>query len=110
MPGITGATNSDFHVAISARALSPGEVALLTLTADADVEEVRVSAFGRAIATASVKPREWRALVGIDLDVAPGAHTVTITGRSRDGAIETRYPLDVKPHRFATRRLQVDEA
>jgi murein DD-endopeptidase MepM/ murein hydrolase activator NlpD len=83
---------------------------VLTLTTPAGIDHVRVSAFGRAIPAAEFEPRAWRALVGIDLDVAPGKHTVSIKARSGENDIETTYDLVVRPRRFATRRLVVDEA
>jgi hypothetical protein len=97
-------------VAAAARALQPGELVVLTLTTPAGVDRMRVSAFGRAIPAIEVEPRAWRALIGIDLDVAPGMHTVSIRARSGEKQVETTYDLAVKPGRFATRRLQVDEA
>src|ERR1700674_1117536 len=72
------ATIGPIGVAAAARALQPGELVVLTLTTPAGVDGVRVSAFGRAIPAARVEPRAWRALIGIDLDAAPGKHTVAI--------------------------------
>jgi peptidase M23-like protein len=97
-------------VTAAARALQPGELVVLTLTIPTGYDHVRVSAFGRAIPAAELEPRSWRALIGIDLDVAPGTQTVSIRARSGDNEVVTTYDLVVMPHRFATRRLQVDEA
>src|ERR1700674_5697533 len=66
-------------VAAAARALQPGELVVLTLTTPAGVGRVHVSAFGRAIPAAEIEPHAWRALIGIDLDVTPGKHTVSIS-------------------------------
>ncbi len=104
------AATSPIGVAAAARALQPGELVVLTLTTPAGVDRVRVSAFGRAIPAAEVEPRAWRVLIGIDLDVAPGKHTVSIGAWSGENEVETTYDLVVKPRRFATRRLLVDEA
>ena len=104
-----GAT-SPIGVTAAARALQPGELVVLTLTIPAGLGHVQVSAFGRAIPAAEVEPRTWRALVGIDLDVPPGKQTVSIRAGSGGNEVETAYDIVVKPHRFATRRLQVDEA
>jgi hypothetical protein len=108
--GAGSATTSPIGVAAAARALQPGELVVLTLTTPAGVDGVRVSAFGRAIPAARVEPRAWRALIGIDLDAAPGKHTVSIRARSGGNTVETTYDLIVKPRSFATRRLMVDEA
>lgn len=98
------------EVAAAARALQPGELVVLTLTTPTGADRVRVSALGRASPVAKVGPREWRALIGIDLVVAPGKHAVSIKARSGENEVEATYDLVVKPRRFATRRLQVDEA
>jgi len=104
------AATGPIAVAAAARALQPGELVVLTLTTPAGVDGVRVSAFGRAIPAAKVEPRAWRVLVGIDLDAAPGKHAVSIRARSGENEVATTYDLVVKPRRFATRRLLVDEA
>jgi murein DD-endopeptidase MepM/ murein hydrolase activator NlpD len=105
----TGATRP-IGIATAARALQPGELVVLTLTTPTGVDRVRVSAFGHLIPATEVESRAWRALIGIDLDVAPGKHTVSIRARSGENEIAMTYDLVVKPRRFATRRLQVDEA
>ena len=48
-------------------------------------------------------------LVGIDLNVKPGAHAVTVLPDAAKDAAVT-YQLVVKPKSFPTRRLTVDEA
>jgi murein DD-endopeptidase MepM/ murein hydrolase activator NlpD len=101
---------SGFDVAVSARALAPGELAVLTITAPVDVHDVRITAFGRVVPVAAAATREWRALIGIDLDVMPGTHAIAITGRSGDTPLETTYSMVIKAHRFPTRRLEVDAA
>jgi murein DD-endopeptidase MepM/ murein hydrolase activator NlpD len=105
----TGATGP-VGVAVAARALQPGELVVLTLTPPAGTDRLRVSAFGRTIPAIEVEPRAWRALIGLDLDVAPGKHPVSITARSSKNTVEMIYDLVVEPRRFATRRLQVDAA
>ena len=95
---------------MAARALQPGELVVLTLTPPAGADRLRVSAFGRTIPAIEAEPSAWRALIGIDLDVAPGKHSVSITARSGKNTVEMTYDLVVEPRQFATRRLQVDAA
>src|SRR5438876_2270049 len=90
-----GAT-SPIGVAAAARALQPGELVVLTLTTPSGIDRVRVSAFGRAIPATEVEPRAWRALIGIDLDVAPGKYTVSITAWSGEKKVGTTYDLVLK--------------
>src|SRR4051812_35802757 len=63
---------------VRARAVQPGELVVLVLTAPAPVTAVQVRAFNRTLPAIRVGDRAWRALIGIDLDVAPGAHVVTV--------------------------------
>lgn len=94
-------------VTARARALHPGEVVILTITADAPLTAVRARAFDHTLP--SVKVGEtWRVLVGIDLDVAPGTHPVTIEADSSTGPATTRHDLVVTAKAFPTRRLKVN--
>src|SRR5262245_6496697 len=72
---------SPLEVTEKSRAVQPGEVVVLTVKAPADLDRVRVRAFGQEVAVfpASASGRTtWEALVGIDLDVKPGTHAVAI--------------------------------
>jgi murein DD-endopeptidase MepM/ murein hydrolase activator NlpD len=98
------------EVTAKARSLTPGEMVVLTITPPASVagiNDVTVTAFGRDVGVFRVD-RAWQALVGIDLDVKPGTHPVTI--EADGGRFRTTYDLIVKPRRFPTRRLTVDES
>jgi len=55
-------------------------------------------------------PDLWEGLVGIDLNVQPGAHEVQISG-TRDGGrlFETIYKLEISSKKFPVRRITVDE-
>lgn len=93
-------------VTAQARSIQPGELVVLTITLPAPAGTVRVRAFDRDQTAFPVDDTVWRALVGIDLDVRPGRHTVTIDA----GGEHAVHPLDVKPKKFPTRSLTVDEA
>src|SRR5439155_11337933 len=75
-PVAVGAANS-IRVTIAARAIYPGELVVLTVTTPKNVDSVHVRAFTRDQPAFSVGQRTWRALVGIDLDVAPGTYHVS---------------------------------
>ena len=96
-------------VAVAARSIQPGEVVVLTLTTIAPVDEVRVSAFGRALAPLRRSPTEWRVVVGIDLDTKPGRYDVSIAA-GPSGTDRVIHLLTVRPKTFPTRRLTVDAA
>jgi murein DD-endopeptidase MepM/ murein hydrolase activator NlpD len=109
----------------AARSMQPGELVVLTIESAALIKDVRVIAFGaetRAFPIDNVDmpraalARRWQALIGIDLDTAPGKYTVRV--RASAVAIDTAAPnlpdgvieLVVKPKKFPTRRLSVNEA
>jgi len=94
-----------------ARAIQPGELVVLTITLPEPQPAVRVRAFNRDQVVFRVDPstgsgRVWRALVGLDLDVAPGRHRVSIEA----GDLQASYDLQVLRKAFPTRKLTVDEA
>lgn len=93
-------------VAAQSRSVQPGELVVLTITTSERADHVRVRAFEHEVVPFAVSDLVWRALVGIDLDVKPGVHSVTIDS----GPVQTHYDLVVMPRAFRTRRLTVDEA
>ena len=97
-------------VELSARALQPGELVVLTIRAPAGAEAPSVRVFGRDSAAFPAGPSEWRALVGIDLGVVAGIYRVTVTARTK-GVLRRRVTeLRVRPKRFPVRSLEVDES
>src|SRR5439155_120002 len=65
------------RISARSRTLQPGELVVLSIALPAPAGHVRVRAFGRDVAAYAEGDREWRALVGIDLDVKPGTYSVT---------------------------------
>jgi murein DD-endopeptidase MepM/ murein hydrolase activator NlpD len=94
----------EIAVSARARALQPGEIVLLTFTPPAGSADVRVRAFDRPLVPWRAEDGSWRVLVGIDLDVAPGAHAVSIEA----GGARGRHELVVTGKEYPTRRLTVD--
>ena len=90
-------------ISIHARAVQPGEVVVVSVTGPDPSTPVHVRAFGHSTAAYRVGDA-WKAIVGIDLDVKPGAYRLTVDpgGESSE--------LKVLPKTFRTRRLSVDEA
>ena len=108
---LTGSqTAGRIEVTAKSRAVQRGELVVLTMIAPVHVDQVRVQAFAHEVATfTTLSPgdRTWQALVGIDLEVKPGAYPVAIDA---DAGQHATYELIVKPKRFPTRRLTVDES
>lgn len=94
-------------VAVTARAVQPGEVVRLDIASAGPITALTVRAFDKDIAAARVGPSEWRALIGIDLDVDAGAHEVAITAALAEGEARHVQTLEVLPKEFPTRQLRV---
>jgi murein DD-endopeptidase MepM/ murein hydrolase activator NlpD len=88
--------------------MQPGELVVLTIDAPVAADLVTVTAFGRAIPAARVDAHSWRALVGLDLEVKPGAYTALVTARTAAGMLSARQMLTIVPKRFPTRTLTVN--
>jgi murein DD-endopeptidase MepM/ murein hydrolase activator NlpD len=93
-----------------ARALQPGEVVELVMDFDEPLRQARAEFCGEAfVLNGAPDGRHWSGLLGIDLDVKPGAHSVSISGTTGEHkAFAFEYPLHVKDKLFPTRRLRVN--
>jgi murein DD-endopeptidase MepM/ murein hydrolase activator NlpD len=100
---------ADVAVSVAARSIQPGELAVLTLTTNQAIDDVRVRAFGKDLTPIRTGSREWRVLIGIDLETKPGRYDVSIT-TAPAGTERITQLLTVLPKTFATRRLTVDAA
>jgi murein DD-endopeptidase MepM/ murein hydrolase activator NlpD len=94
------------EIAMQARAVAPGELVVLTMTLPEPRDLVRVRAFDRDVAAFASGAREWRALVGVDLETKPGTYPVSVEAGTD---LTTSYSLVVAAKKFPTRRLTVDE-
>jgi len=97
-------------VAVGARSIQPGELTVFTMTTTEPVDSMRLRAFDREIPAFQDARLTWRALVGVDLGVAPKTYPVAIDAKAGKQSIHTTYDLRVEPRRFPTRTLTVDEA
>ena len=95
---------------VRARSLQPGEAVLLTITTPDTAGALHVRAFDRDWIAWRAGLREWRVLVGIDLDQAPGDYDVTVRADTSGGVRRGLKKLSVSAKAFATRKLTVDEA
>jgi murein DD-endopeptidase MepM/ murein hydrolase activator NlpD len=95
-------------VSVRSRAVQPGEVMVVTVTAPRDVDSVSVRALGTQWPSYRIDETTWRALVGIDLEQRPGSSTLSVEA-SRASTTITSAPrtLTVLPRRFRTRTLAV---
>ncbi len=96
------------HVVVTARAVEPGEVARIDVRSERPIASLSVNAFDAAVPAVQVDARHWRALVGIDLDTAPGEYPIRIEAVLAGGATATEeQPLPVGAKDFPTRELSV---
>lgn len=94
-------------VALASRSLQPGELVVVTLSVPTDTSDVRLTAFGKDIPVFLVENPQWQALLGIDLDQAPGSYELTVHARVAASAVRQSQTLVVRPKTFATRTLRV---
>ncbi len=88
----------------------PGDVVLLRVVGPVGMDVVEGVAFDRAVRFhPEADGTSWQGLMGIDLDVAPGPHILSVTGSRRGATVASgRHQLAVAARQFATRRLSVD--
>jgi murein DD-endopeptidase MepM/ murein hydrolase activator NlpD len=93
-------------IALSSSTARPGDVVVLTLSGVNADEAVHVRAFDSDLPTFVATRGTRRALVGVDLDVRPGTHTLAV----QVGDNYAERTLRIIARAFATRRLTVDPA
>src|SRR4051812_45856112 len=77
------------RITVAARSIRPGELVVLTIATAAPASSVRVRAFDRDWMPFAADARTWRVLIGIDLDVVPGAYTVAVDAGSGPTEVRT---------------------
>lgn len=108
-----GAVGGQFEpkltVAMTARAMQPGEVVKIDVSCSCSMplERVRATAFGKDIELVPAGS-SWQALVGIDLETRARQYVLRIdaTGQGMP-PLTTARTLRVEPRTFPTRRLRV---
>jgi murein DD-endopeptidase MepM/ murein hydrolase activator NlpD len=111
LPGQTAPSPSEpvLGVAIAARAFAPGEVLRFDVTAPVQLKSVHVTGFDRSAACTLMANGTWRTIMGVDLDVTPGAHPLTVDAVSADGIPLTRAEtVTIAEKEFPTRQLRVN--
>lgn len=100
------------QVAVTARAVQPGEVVRVDVTCRCDAAPSRVRTPAGDIALFRVSPASdngtihWQALFGLDLETAPGVYPLAVYAPERHAPLRT-LDLRVIAKTFATRQLRV---
>jgi len=102
------AQESALAVTSRARATTPGEVVRLDVRSSIDLDRLGVSVPWHPVIAFRTGPREWRALVGIDLGVAPGEYEARLDGTTAGGEhVFASQAIHVDAKEFPTRNLRV---
>jgi murein DD-endopeptidase MepM/ murein hydrolase activator NlpD len=94
----------------ASRGVQPGEVVALRVSGLPNDSRAHIRAFGRRFEIFPAVDGSALALVGVDLDVKPGAHSAVVeteTGRTSARRLAS-LPLVVRTKAFPTRRLTVE--
>lgn len=91
---------------LHARALQPGDIIVATITAPAETTAVSIAAFSSEWPAYRTDDGRWRGLVGIDLDVKPGAYAV-VARSAGTATLERRQDITIAPKAFRRRVLKV---
>jgi murein DD-endopeptidase MepM/ murein hydrolase activator NlpD len=107
---LSAAAGDPVTIAVAARAMEPGELMLVTVTAASEPTSVHLSAFGHDVPTYKVGDSRYQALVGVDLDQPAGEYSVSVEVASAAGTATAARTITVRPKTFRTRTLRVDPA
>jgi murein DD-endopeptidase MepM/ murein hydrolase activator NlpD len=95
---------------LSAEAAGPGDILRLVASCSCEAAEASATVFGRPVPLTRIGDR-WQALIGIDLDVAPGTYPVQVAlTPAGASSIASTHTLKVVEKQFRVRRLSVAPA
>jgi murein DD-endopeptidase MepM/ murein hydrolase activator NlpD len=95
-------------IALTARAFQPGELIVVELSPAQEPASLTLTAFGRRVPVFRVSDHRWRALLGVDLEQAPGSYELAADAVLASGRVRETRPLLVEPKAFLTRTLSVN--
>jgi murein DD-endopeptidase MepM/ murein hydrolase activator NlpD len=97
------------QLATNARSIRQGEVVVFTATTPQPVDVMRARAFNRDLAAFRLDATRWQALLGIDVDTAPGSYEVSFEATSAGHTTTATTELNITAGTFGRRVLKVDE-
>jgi murein DD-endopeptidase MepM/ murein hydrolase activator NlpD len=103
-----GQPASALDIGLAYRALTQGELLVVTLKVDEAASSVRVHVFKKEIPAYKLTDGTWQAVVGIDLGQRPGQYTVGVEADLGSTILRDSRPIVVRPRKFPTRVLHVD--
>jgi len=105
-----GVQPTPIRIRVAARAIQPGEIVVLAVTGIEPAAAAHVRAFDRDWPGYRDDDGTWRAIIGIDLDVAAGDYAVAVRVDSASGTARATHTLAVTAKPFRTRTLTVNDA
>jgi hypothetical protein len=103
------AERATIDVSHHARALQPGELVIVTVRTSAPATTVRAAAFGRDLKIFQRDELTWRAVLGVDLDVAAGTYQIPVEAVLGRVVVRQVGSLRIVAKTFPTRRLTVPD-
>lgn len=89
--------------------IQPGDVLSALVTAPADVVSVGATWQDAAVPFARLADGRWHALVGIDIDAAPGAAPLRVSAARKSGpGLTLAHDVEIVAKPFRTRRIRVN--
>jgi murein DD-endopeptidase MepM/ murein hydrolase activator NlpD len=104
------AQSAPLRVSLSAHTARPGDIVVLTVVPPDALGPVQVEAFGRRVPAFFALDHQWKALVGVDVDVEPGRYPIAADAHDGGRVLREVENLEVEARAFPTRRLTVDPA
>ena len=106
----TPAPAQTLEVAHTARAMTPGEVARVTVRPTTPLSTLEGTWLGQTAMFFEDTNGSWQGLAPIDLDTPAGTYTLRLAARTREGhETEQRHLMRVLPRTFPSRRITVAE-
>lgn len=109
--GFTGgqAETQTLQITHRARAVAPGEVVLVEVSAATPLKEVRAEWMRGTILFYAIDPQHWQGLAPIDVEARAGRQVLAVQALTTAGDTLTRdYPITVAARTFPARRITVD--
>ena len=91
---------------LRSRAMQPGDLIVVTITAPADATGLSLAGLGGAWTADRLAEGQWRALVGIDLETTPGTYEL-VAHSTGQHLLERRERITIVPRQFRRRVLRV---
>jgi murein DD-endopeptidase MepM/ murein hydrolase activator NlpD len=106
---VANAQQPPLQVSHRARAVAPGEIVLVEVSAHVPLQSVRAEWLGQTVTFFQPDKGRWLGLAPIDLGAAPGRQALSLTAGTADGqTLAHKHAIVVAARTFPARRITVD--